>query len=117
MRSSFGQFGGLNSLFGNQAFQNGFGQNNQPRIPTRLSVKFDYQVIPTPAITQNITERITLLKRFPNVEVTIADRVATVTGSVETESDSQLVDRFVGLEPGVSSVENQLEVLQTSVEP
>ena len=117
MRSSFGQFGGLNSMFGNQAFQNGLGQNSQPRLPTRLSVKFDHPVIPAPAITTNITERITLLKRFPNVKVTIADRVATVTGSVETESDSLLVDRFVGLEPGVSSVENQLEVQQPSVEP
>ncbi|QDU76186.1 BON domain protein [Bremerella volcania] len=112
--SSFGRFGAFGNLFNNQAFQNGFGQNDTPRLPTKLTVKFDHPKIPTNLVSADITRRIRKIGRFPNVTVSVEDRVATVSGIVESEDDLRLIDRFVSLEVGVSSVVNQLELQEPS---
>lgn len=112
--SSFGRFGAFGNLFNNQAFQNGFGQNDTPRLPTKLTVKFDHPKIPTDLVSADITRRIRKIGRFPNVIVTVEDRVATVSGIVDSEDDSRLIDRFVAMEVGVSSVVNQLELQEPS---
>ncbi|RCS54336.1 BON domain-containing protein [Bremerella cremea] len=115
-RSSFGQFGGFNSMFGNQAFQNGFGQNDKARLPTRLAIKFKHPSIPISVVNGDISRRVSKVAKFPNVTVIVEGRVATVTGSVASEDDFELVDRFVSLEPGVSEVDNQVVVLEPSQE-
>lgn len=113
-RSSFGRFGAFGNLFNNQAFQNGFGQNDTPRLPTKLTVKFDHPKIPTGLVSSDITRRVRKIGRFPGVIVSVEDRVATVSGIVESEDDSRLIERFVSLEVGVSSVVNQLELQEQS---
>lgn len=113
-RSSFGQFGAFNSMLGNQAFQNGFGQNSTPRLPTKLAIKFEHPAIPVAVVNSDVSRRVSKVAKFPNVTVTVEGRVATVTGSVASEDDLELVDRFVSLEPGVSEVENQVVVLEPS---
>lgn len=113
-RSSFGQFGAFNSMFGNQAFQNGFGQNSTPRLPTRLAIKFEHTAIPVAVVNSDVSRRVSKVSKFPNVTVSVEGRVATVTGSVASEDDLKLVDRFVSLEPGVSEVDNQVVVLDSS---
>lgn len=112
--SSFGRFGAFGNLFNNQAFQNGFGQNDTPRLPTKLTVKFNHPTIPTDLVSSDITHRIRKIGRFPGVIVSVEDRVATVSGIVESEDDLRLVERFVSLEVGVSSVVNQLELQEPS---
>ena len=116
MRSSFGQFGAFNSMFGNQAFQNGFGQSDKTRLPTRLAIKFEHPSIPASIVNSDVRRRVSKVAKFPNVTVTVEDRVATVTGSVASEDDLELVDRFVSLEPGVSEVDNQVVVLERNQE-
>ncbi len=101
-------------MFNNQAFQNGFGQDDTPRLPTKLTVKFDHPVVPSNLVSADITRRIRKMQRFSGITVTVEDRVATVTGIVESEDDLRLVDRFVSLEVGVSSVVNQLELQEPS---
>ncbi|MHC2071017.1 BON domain-containing protein [Bremerella sp. T1] len=113
-RSSFGRFGAFGNMFNNQAFQNGFGQDDTPRLPTKLTVKFDHPVVPSNLVSADITRRIRKMQRFSGITVTVEDRVATVTGIVESEDDLRLVDRFVSLEVGVSSVVNQLELQEPS---
>ena len=108
-RSGFGRFGAFNSMFNNQAFQNGFGQNEQKRIPTKLTVRFNHPQISDSAIDAKITRRINALN-FPGVKVSVEDRVAIVSGTVDSEDDRRVVDRFVSMEPGISTVENRLEV-------
>lgn len=112
--SSFGRFGSFGNLFNNQAFQSGFGQDDTPRLPTKLTVKFNHPVVPSDLVSADITRRVRKIGRFPNVIVTVEDRVATVSGIVESEDDLRLVDRFVALEVGVSSVVNQLELQEPS---
>lgn len=112
--SSFGRFGAFGNLFNNQAFQNGFGQDSIPRLPTKLTVKFDHPIVPTDLVSADITRRVRKIGRFPNVIVTVEDRVATVSGIVDSEDDLRLIDRFVALEVGVSSVVNQLELQESS---
>lgn len=114
--SSFGQFGAFNSLFGNQAFQNGFGQNDTPRLPTKLAIKFEHPSIPANVVNSDVSRRVSKVAKFPNVTVTVEGRVATVTGTVASQDDFDLVDRFVSLEPGVSEVENQVVVLEPNLE-
>ncbi|MBA2113936.1 BON domain-containing protein [Bremerella alba] len=109
--SSFGAFG---NLFNNQAFQNGTGQDDTPRLPTKLTVKFNYPQVPSALVNTDITRRIRKIGRFPNVIVSVEDRVATVSGIVESEDDLRLVERFVSLEVGVSSVVNQIELQEPS---
>ena len=113
-RSSFGRFGAFGNLFNNQAFQNGFGQNDTPRLPTKLTVKFDHPTIPTDLVSADITRRVRKIGRFPNVIVSVEDRVATVSGTVASEDDLRLLDRFVSLEVGVSKVVNQVELQESS---
>lgn len=112
--SSFGRFGAFGNLFNNQAFQNGFGQDETPRLPTKLTVKFDHPKIPTNLVNADISRRVRKIGRFPNIIVTVEDRVATVSGIVESEDDLRLVERFVSLEVGVSSVVNQIELQEPS---
>lgn len=113
----FGRFGAFNSMFNNQAFQNGgFGQNEQKRIPTKLTVRFNHPRIPATAVDSNLTRRINALN-FPGVTVSVEDRVAIVSGTVGSEDDRRVVDRFVSMEPGVSSVENRLEIREPDSAP
>lgn len=113
-RNSFGRFGAFGNMFNNQAFQNGFGQDDTPRLPTKLTVKFDHPVIPTDLVSTDITRRVRKIGRFPGITVSVEDRVATVSGIVESEDDLRLIERFVALEVGVSSVVNQLELQESS---
>lgn len=112
--SSFGRFGAFGNLFNNQSFQNGFGQNDTPRLPTKLTVKFDHPKVPTALVNADVTRRVQKIGRFPGVTVSVEDRVATVSGIVESEDDSRLIEQFVSLEVGVSSVKNQLELQEPS---
>ncbi|WP_409994435.1 BON domain-containing protein [Bremerella cremea] len=113
-RNSFGRFGAFGNMFNNQAFQNGFGQDDTPRLPTRLTVKFDHPRIPASLVSSDITRRVQKIGRFPGITVSVEDRVATVSGIVESEDDLRLIERFVAMEVGVSSVVNQLELQEPS---
>ncbi len=115
-RGAFGRMGALSSMFNNRAFQNGFGQNDRPRLPTRLTVNFDHPAIAPSRAELQIVQRLNGLNH-PNVAVSVEGRVATLTGTVDSEEDSRILERFVALEPGISSVVNQLAVQGPSEAP
>ena len=108
------RFGAFSQLFGQQAFQNGFTQDQSPRLPTKLTVKFDHPVVTNSVVDAAITSRIQRIARFGAVIVSVEDRVATLTGTVVSEDDLKLLDRFVAMEAGVSSVVNKVELQEPS---
>lgn len=108
------RFGAFSQLFSQQAFQNGFTQDQSPRLPTKLTVKFDHPVVSNSVVDAALTGRIQRIARFGAVIVSVEDRVATLTGTVASEDDLRLVDRFVAMEAGVSSVVNKVELQEPS---
>lgn len=113
-RNSASRFGAFGNMFNQQAFQSGFGQDETPRLPTKLTVKFKHPTVPSSLVSADITRRVRKLSRFEDVTVSVEDRVATVSGTVESEDDLRLVDRFVALEVGVTSVVNQVQLQEPS---
>ncbi len=82
--------------------------------PARLRVAFDYDRPSAPARSAVVTARISevLAARWPQpvaVEMVEAGK-AIVRGLVPTAHDRVLVEQLVRLEPGVSEVENLLQV-------
>ena len=47
-----------------------------------------------------------------DIRVQISDRVATLSGTVNTASEKDWAERITRLEPGISSVRNELKILQ-----
>jgi len=117
-RNSFRSgMGALNSLFGNgNGFNNAFGQQDQKRLPTKLTVKFQHPKLPSNQVGADISSRLERIN-MPRVAVSVADRVATLTGTVDSPESSRLAERFVLLEPGISQVENYLVVQESLNSP
>lgn len=103
-----GQFGAMNNLFNNQGM-NQFGGEQQKRLPTRLRVSFSHPTVSAGVANSSLQQRVGLLS-IPGVSVAVAGQVATVRGTVASEDQRRMVARFVSLEPGVTQVDNQLQV-------
>ena len=104
-------FSAFGNMFNNKNLQQAFGGQNQPkRIPTRLVVKFDHPPIPMSNVSISLK---TQLKRlpWPDVVVSVENRVATVLGTVASSDTRLLVERYVSMEPGISEVKNELAVV------
>ncbi len=93
-------------------------QRNLPQLPTgmyapRLRLGFTPATIPLPAMEQAVTERLTMLETIrPTrpIEVSMAGRTATLHGAVGSEHEKRLAGLMLLFEPGISKVENELEV-------
>jgi hypothetical protein len=105
-----------------QQFQN-FNNLNQQNRPTQVRIALTLGFTPptppsTPTVTQTAMQVQRRLPRLPGVtlvenpQVLMEGRTAIVRGTVATERDRELVSRLLMLEPGVSSVRNELRVAQ-----
>jgi hypothetical protein len=101
---------GLNSQFGQQ----NSGQNQRANIRATVKVRFPYTRPPVARVNQTVMarwNRIPLPEKFNGVSLNFEDGVATLTGQVATPEDKRMAEKLILLEPGVSSVQNQLEVV------
>lgn len=120
--SPFGQFGqfGLGG-FGGQF--GGFGALGGQQTPVRSSLSFNTepsshltaptrQALQAPVLSQPLASRVRSIPGLQgtNVSVQILNRTAIVSGIVKTEEEKQRVARVLKLEPGVSDVDNRLEI-------
>lgn len=96
----------------NQQMQNGQGRQNR-EIRAILQVDFD-----TPALTssrvaeqaQKILLKVKPLQGLGTIQVGVQNRVAVLRGTVHSERARKLAEQLVLLEPGISGVENELQV-------
>ncbi len=105
----FGGLGGLGGLFG------GFGnqtQNSKPAIRTRLRSAIAISRPQNTAIQQQLGRRFRTVTRpsLRNVNISVEDGRATLTGVVANERDRRMSELLLRLEPGVNVIDNQLEV-------
>lgn len=108
-----GQFG--NPFGGNTGFNMG-GTNPMSRRGVRAALNYTF-TDSGGALTKNLSTdfagRIARTPQFAKVagiNVTVDNRVATLTGTVATDEQRELVERQLLLEPGVSEVVNRLKV-------
>lgn len=103
---------GLNSQFGQQ----NNSQNQRANIRATVKVRFPYNRPSVARVNQTVMarwNRIPLPEKFNGVSLNFEDGVATLTGQVATPEDKRMAEKLILLEPGVSSVQNQLEVVAT----
>ena len=60
----------------------------------------------TDAVAQRIQNRL----RLPLIELVVQDRVAIVSGTVETERQRTLVETMLRFEPGINAIRNEITV-------
>lgn len=119
--SPFGQFGGF-SPFGQFGF-GGFGSQNA--TPVRSSLTFNAaptshltspttQSLQVPVRSQALVSRVRSIPSLQNSNVTVelVDRTAIVSGVVRSEEEKQRITRVLRLEPGVSQIDNRVEIQQ-----
>jgi hypothetical protein len=123
---------GLGGFF-NQLFGGGAGgagqqrQRNQPSggVRVRLTPSIEYFGAgeANPHAVRMAARQAAILPRYSQnphvgsiagVQMVVADRVAVLTGTVATERQKELVAGMLMLEPGISSVDNQLIVAPTN---
>jgi hypothetical protein len=108
-RNQFGMFGNMN-----QNNMNSRGRSNM-RIPVKLG--FTPRPVSSAAVSQQFVTR---LRNLPglnvteNVSVTMEGRTAILTGTVGSENEKDLIGRLARLEPGISDVQNDLEVAEST---
>lgn len=108
-RNQFGIFGNTN--------QN--GMNGQTRTQMRIPVAIGFQ---PPRVTATARARgfearllnLPGLDSAKNITVTMEGRTAILTGVVESDHEKDLIGRLAKLEPGISDVQNDLEVSGTA---
>lgn len=94
------------------------GRNREPSpARVRLVPQFPAPAIvaegaPAPVVQARLEQTLSLpnISAAAGANVTMDGRTATVRGTVATEHHRQLVERLVSVQPGVSTVDNQLTV-------
>ena len=122
-RRGAGGFGGLGGFGGMGGFGGGFspfgggfggqGQQNERTIRTRITSGVDVAPPAPRAVGAIVNRRLASLagdQRFVGVNVAMDGRTAILTGRVASEADRRMARLLVRLEPGVSRIENRLEV-------
>lgn len=93
----------------------GRGGGNQDRPPVRVQLRprFNYAKLPASTVSSNVSTSLTRILSQRDVsmpQVELVDRTATLRGFVTSVEERDLIAKLVSLEPGISSVENLLEV-------
>lgn len=112
-----GNFGPQNRGRGNE-FDNMQSNNQATIVPHRLMIGFRYPqpriALPAPNAAGGTTIR--GLARIPSrgpLTVELQDRTATLRGVVATAHDRALAEQLALLEPGISQVQNELQVAES----
>lgn len=106
-----GGFGGLGNLFG--GLNTGTQESTRPPIRTRLRSAINVDPMPVAKVQSNALGRFRSLSARPalrGVNVSMQGRTAVLSGVVASDSDRRMGELLLRLEPGVSSVDNQLVV-------
>lgn len=93
---------------------------NRPPVNVKLSVEFDHPIAATTTLPEPTVSRLQEIytrRGLSNVQVTLADGQATITGAVTKPSEQRLVAALARLEPGVRTVVNQTSVVPPPSEP
>ena len=92
------------------------GLRGQAPVRTGLKVDFDYPQAPPSEAATVLAKRLQTVPGFKNqsLEVLLQERTAILRGAVATEHDRLLAEQLVRLEPGVSQVRNELQVVPNS---
>lgn len=130
MSSMYGRGGtsALGGLFGGQGMnrgqlgqmgqfgmnQNMRGNNRQLRVP--ITVGFTQPLAASTATTTQLERRLTKIPqlRVKQVQVEMEEGTVVLRGTVPTEQDRDLAARLALLEPGISAVRNELQVVPSS---
>jgi hypothetical protein len=112
-----GRMGGFGNMFGNQFGMNqstNQGGGSKLRIPTKIG----FSAPATPAMatvrSQRFASRIPKIPSFKGVSglsVEMAGETAVIRGTVQSAEQRELVERLAMLEPGISAVQNELQVV------
>ena len=108
----FGGLGALNSLFGGGGGFGGAG-STQPVIRTRLRSAIEVDPISPQRVQFTAKKRLVQIPKrrgLQNVDVTMVGRTAVISGSVTSNRDRRMSELLMRLEPGVSSVQNNVIV-------
>ena len=62
-------------------------------------------------LTEIVAQRIQNRLHLPQLELVVKDRTATISGTVETERERNLVATMLRFEPGIDAVQNELTVI------
>ena len=116
VNTTSGAGGGASGRGGNAGFAgggtaNGFQLTRPKYIRTRLRVNFDAPPVTGDFISSQFSNRLNQLPAVggnSDVNVSINNRTATITGSTHSPAASVRIERQLRLEPGVSRVVNQL---------
>lgn len=109
-----GGFGGLGNLFGNL---NNQSSSSKPIIRVRMRSAINVPLKPPTQVQQTATRRFRSLANRPQlngIQVQMNGRTAVISGSVGSERDRRMSELLIRLEPGVSSVDNQVVVSPSS---
>jgi hypothetical protein len=92
------------------------GAVRPPRVPMnapRLRIDFEFARQAAGEVSDALAQRLQAVQ-FPagssRIEVSLAGGVATLRGEVASAQDRKLAELLVRFEPGIASVQNQLEV-------
>jgi len=101
---------GMNSQFGQQ----NNSQNQKSNIRATVKVRFPYTRPPAAQVSRAVTarwNRLPMPEKFNGISMNFENGVATLTGKVTPPEDKRMAEKLILLEPRVSSVQNQLEVV------
>lgn len=112
-----GGLGGLGGLFGalGSAFGGQDASSTQPTIRVKLRSAVNVAPLDSRLVQRSANQ---VLSRVPvstgtqNVRVTMNGRKATLTGIVGSDKERRMSELLLRLEPGVSSIDNQITVAQ-----
>ncbi len=94
-------------------------ENVRPPVRVQLHVAFDYDQPTSAAVSQGLQERLVKILADHDVsgaEVALEDRTATLRGTAANESQRLVLENLVRLEPGVSTVVNQMTLAPESAD-
>jgi hypothetical protein len=128
LRNLFSQMGqtngrqgmqGLNNMNQNGPNQPDGGGNQRQRIAYTLQrrIAFDVPARAPAALSATLTQRITAIAPNLPIDVQMVGRIAVLRGTVGSQHARDLAAQVVLLEPGVSSVQNELEVAESQPLP
>jgi hypothetical protein len=81
--------------------------------PPRLAIGFDVPQPSSAAVSEAVTRQLATISGLHpanRIEVSVAGRVATLTGVVASARDRALIESLVLFEPGIAVVRNDLQV-------
>jgi hypothetical protein len=119
-QNAFNQFRQFDQLREQLQNMNNFGRNNRTQVRIGLTLGFTPPPAVTTATTAAVAQRLTQLPGLSladNPQVLLEGRTAVVRGTAASEQDREMVSRLLLLEPGISSVRNEMTVAQGTADP